>query len=113
MSWLALDRPVADPRRTRERVGMQFVVLLLVLRYVDTLAEDVVLRPVEHEDRGARRDIGEALVDDQSTRVLGESNGVDVLSVELLELLHLLDTLVRVLLGDELFHNIDELLLEG
>src|ERR1700681_2176627 len=109
----ALDRPVSDAWRAREGVGMQFIVLLLVLRHIHALTEDVVFRPVEHEDRGARRDIGEALVDDQSTRVLGESNGVDVLSVELLELLHLLDALVRVLLGDELFHNIDELLLEG
>src|SRR6516164_7779191 len=95
-----LDRPVADARCSRERFGMQLVVLLLVLRHIDALAEDVVFRPIEHEDRGAHRDVGEAFVDDQRTRVLGESNRVVVLSVGLLELLHLLDTLVRVLLGD-------------
>src|SRR5579872_1417211 len=57
----ALDRPVADSRRAGKRFGMQLVVLLLVLRHENPLAEDVVLRPVEHEDRGTHRDVREAL----------------------------------------------------
>ena len=52
---------------------MQLVVLLLVRRHEHTLADDVVLSPVEHEDRGAGRDVGEALVDDQCTRILGQA----------------------------------------
>src|SRR4029078_353056 len=50
IAWSALDRSVADSRRARERIGMQLIFLLLVLRHEDALADDVVLRPVEHED---------------------------------------------------------------
>src|ERR1700712_2377667 len=54
---------VAEPRSTREGLGMQLVGRLLVGRHEHPLADDVVLSPVEHEDRGSRRDIGETLVD--------------------------------------------------
>src|SRR6185437_7185044 len=89
----ALDGPIAETRLARQRIRVQLVILLLVLGHINALADDVVLGPVEHEDRGARRDIGEALVDDQGTWVLRQADGVDVLGEQLLVLLHQIDTL--------------------
>jgi hypothetical protein len=58
---------------------VQLEALLLVCSHVDALADDVVFSPVEHEDRRTRRDIGEALVDDERTRILGETDTEQVL----------------------------------
>src|SRR5690606_5210632 len=69
------DRAAAA-RSIRQRLRVQLEALLLILGHIDALADDVVLCPVEHEDRSTFRDVGEALVDDQCARILGQANRI-------------------------------------
>ena len=78
----------------------------------DAFADDRVLGPVEHEDRGADGNVGKALVDDQRAGIFGQPDRIDVGRGDLLVLLHQLRPLGVVAAGNELVDGVDELLLE-
>ena len=94
-------------------LGEEFEIALLVGGDEDPLADDRVFRPVEHEDRRAGRNVREALVDDQRTRIFRQADRIEICRRDLLVLLHQFSPLVVVATGDEFVDDIHEFLLEG